>query len=219
MPPGCRRAARRVRAFRSDRTRCGPPSVRPHRPPPPGRPPVLSEDRQAARIDLFLTADSQSQQARDLVSGPIRAAVDRDLRLVFPVAAALIGVILLLLLRSLLAPVVLMLSVGLGFAATPGAAALLFQHAMGKPGVALPLVLFVVALGTDYNILISDRIRAETEHPGPPRAAPGAVTVLPMPSPMLAPDQILRAAALEAAGTATTTPWPGTRPASSPSRR
>ncbi|MFE6502500.1 hypothetical protein [Kitasatospora sp. NPDC057738] len=36
--------------------------------------PVLSEDRQAARIDLFLTADSQSQQARDLLSGPIRAA-------------------------------------------------------------------------------------------------------------------------------------------------
>ncbi|MFF3007964.1 MMPL family transporter [Kitasatospora sp. NPDC057940] len=163
--------------------------------------PVLSEDRQAARIDLFLTADSQSQQARDLVSGPIRAAVaqstpaglsahvggtpavfadvstavGRDLRLVFPVAAALIGVILLLLLRSLLAPVVLMLSVGLGFAATLGAAALVFQHTMGKPGVnfTLPLVLFlfVVALGTDYNILISDRIREEMEHPGPPRAA------------------------------------------------
>ncbi|MER8101058.1 MMPL family transporter [Kitasatospora sp. NPDC094016] len=163
--------------------------------------PVLSEDRQAARIDLFLTADSQSQQARGLVSGPIRSAVaqstpaglsahvggtpavfadvstavDRDLRLVFPVAAALIGVILLLLLRSLLAPVVLMLSVGLGFAATLGAAALLFQHGMGKPGVnfMLPLVLFlfVVALGTDYNILISDRIREEMEHPGPPRAA------------------------------------------------
>ncbi|MEU8924256.1 MMPL family transporter [Kitasatospora sp. NPDC048545] len=163
--------------------------------------PVLSEDRQAARIDLFLTADPQSQQARDLVSGPIRAAVaqstpadltahvggtpavfadvstavDHDLRLVFPVAAVLIGVILLLLLRSLLAPVILMLSVGLGFAATLGAAALLFQHAMDKPGVnfTLPLVLFlfVVALGTDYNILISDRIREEMEHPGPPRAA------------------------------------------------
>ncbi|MFE4977843.1 MMPL family transporter [Kitasatospora sp. NPDC056651] len=163
--------------------------------------PVLSEDRQAARIDLILTEDPQSQRARDLVSGPIRAAVaqstpadlsahvggtpavfadvstavGRDLRLVFPVAAVLIGVILLLLLRSLLAPVVLMLSVGLGFAATLGAATLLFQHTMGKPGVnfTLPLVLFlfVVALGTDYNILISDRIREEMEHPGPPRAA------------------------------------------------
>ncbi|MED7952896.1 MMPL family transporter [Streptomyces sp. BE303] len=163
--------------------------------------PVLSESRRAVRIDLFLTADPQSGAARDLVSGPVRAAVaantpnglaahvggtpavfadvstavDHDLRLVFPVAAGLIGLILLVLLRSLLAPVVLLLSVGLGFAATLGASALVFQHALDKPGVnfTLPLVLFlfVVALGTDYNILISDRIREEMERPGPARAA------------------------------------------------
>ncbi|MFJ8473721.1 MMPL family transporter [Kitasatospora sp. NPDC094011] len=78
-------------------------------------------------------------------------------------------------LRRLRAPVILMLSVGLGFAATLGAATLLFQHTMDNPGVnfMLPLVLFlfVVALGTDYNILISDRIREEMAHPGPPWAA------------------------------------------------
>ncbi|MFE4399114.1 MULTISPECIES: MMPL family transporter [Streptomycetaceae] len=162
---------------------------------------ALADDRRAARIDLYLTADPQSQQARDVVSGPLRAAVaahtpagttahvggtpavfadiskavDHDLRLVFPVAAALIALILLMLLRSLLAPVVLMVSVGLCFAATLGASALLFQHGLDKPGVnfTLPLVLFlfVVALGTDYNILISDRIREEMEQPGPARAA------------------------------------------------
>ncbi|MFG2985902.1 MMPL family transporter [Streptomyces sp. NPDC048258] len=164
-------------------------------------PTVLNEDHRAARIDLYPTADPQSQQARDLASGPVRAAVaqhtpagttahvggtaaifadistavDQDLTIVFPVAAALIALILLLLLRSLLAPMVLMLSVGLGFAATLGAATLLFQHALGKPGVnfTLPLVLFlfVVALGTDYNILIADRIREEMQRPGPARAA------------------------------------------------
>lgn len=162
---------------------------------------VLNEDHRAARIDVYPTADPQSRQARDLASGPIRAAVarhtpagttahvggtaaifadistavDHDLKIVFPVAAALIALILLLLLRSLLAPVVLMLSVGLGFAATLGAATLLFQHGLGKPGVnfTLPLVLFlfVVALGTDYNILIADRIREEMQRPGPARAA------------------------------------------------
>lgn len=162
---------------------------------------VLNEDHRAARIDVYPTADAQSRQARDLASGPIRAAVarhapagttahvggtaavfadistavDHDLRIVFPVAAALIALILLLLLRSLLAPVVLMLSVGLGFAATLGAATLLFQHGLGRPGVdfTLPLVLFlfVVALGTDYNILIADRIREEMRRPGPARAA------------------------------------------------
>ncbi|MET8698392.1 MMPL family transporter [Kitasatospora sp. NPDC004723] len=162
---------------------------------------VLNEDRRAARIDLFLTADPQSARARELVSGPVRAAVaahtpagtsahvggtaaifadvsvavDHDLRVVFPVAAALIALILLLLLRSVLAPVVLMLAVGLGFAATLGAATLLFQHVLDEPGVnfTLPLVLFlfVVALGTDYNILITDRIREEMHRPGPARAA------------------------------------------------
>ncbi|GAA2750129.1 MMPL family transporter [Kitasatospora cinereorecta] len=164
-------------------------------------PAVLTENRHAARIDLYPTADPQSQQARDLAAGPVRAAVaahtpagtsahvggtaavfadistavDHDLAVVFPVAAALIGLILLLLLRSLLAPVVLMLSVGLGFAATLGAATLLFQHLLDEPGVSftLPLVLFlfVVALGTDYNILVTDRIREEMRHPGTARTA------------------------------------------------
>ncbi|MEV3873718.1 MMPL family transporter [Streptomyces sp. NPDC049906] len=163
--------------------------------------PVLNAQRDAARIDLHLTADSQTQTARDLVSGPVRdtvaahtpqglrahvggtaaifadisSAVDEDLKTVFPVAAGLIALILLVLLRSLLAPVVLLLSVGLCFAATLGSATLVFQHALDEPGVnfVLPLVLFlfVVAIGTDYNILISDRIREEMEGPRTARAA------------------------------------------------
>ncbi|MBW5486927.1 MMPL family transporter, partial [Streptomyces bambusae] len=164
-------------------------------------PVVSSADRRAARIDVFLDLDPQSRAARDLVSGPLRAVVAEhrpagtyayvgggaavfadisvaaaeDLRVVFPVAAVLIALILFLLLRSLLAPVVLLLAVGLGFAATLGASTLVFQHALGRPGVdfTLPLVLFlfVVALGTDYNILVADRIREEMRHPGPARAA------------------------------------------------
>ncbi|BAJ28107.1 MULTISPECIES: MMPL family transporter [Kitasatospora] len=164
-------------------------------------PAVASGDGRAVRIDLYPTADPQSRQARDLVSGPLRAAaaahapagteahvggtaavfadvsaaVDHDLKVVFPVAAALIALILVLLLRSLLAPAVLLLAVGAGFAATLGAATLVFQHLLDEPGInfALPLVLFlfVVALGTDYNILITDRIREEMRRPGPARAA------------------------------------------------
>ncbi|MFJ3816236.1 MMPL family transporter [Streptomyces sp. NPDC090056] len=163
--------------------------------------PVLDTDRTAARLDAYLTVDARSRQARDLVAGPVRqavrdatpagttahvggtaavfadvaTAVDRDLRTVFPVAAALIALILVVLLRSLAAPVVLMLSVGLCFAATFGASALVFQHLGGEPGVnfVLPLVLFlfVVALGTDYNILVSDRLREEMARGGPARAA------------------------------------------------
>ncbi|TXS34388.1 MMPL family transporter [Streptomyces sp. ms191] len=163
--------------------------------------PVFNADRTAARLDAYLTADAGTQRARDLVTGPVReavrkatpaglrahvggtaavfadvaTAVDEDLRTVFPVAAALIALILLVLLRSLLAPAVLMVAVGLCFAATFGASALVFQHLGGEPGVnfVLPLVLFlfVVALGTDYNILISDRLREEMARGGSARAA------------------------------------------------
>ncbi|MEU9143414.1 MMPL family transporter [Streptomyces sp. NPDC048349] len=162
---------------------------------------TLNEEGTAARFDLYLSPGPQTEQARALVSGPVRdtiagvvpagteahvggtaavfadisTAVDQDLRTVFPVAAVLIALILLVLLRSLLAPAILMVAVGLGFAATLGASALFFQHLLDGPGVnfVLPLVLFlfVVALGTDYNILISDRIREEMERPGPARAA------------------------------------------------
>ncbi|MCF2530194.1 MMPL family transporter [Yinghuangia soli] len=164
-------------------------------------PATLSADRTAARMDVLLTASSNSAEARDLVSGPLRAAVqgsapdgseahvtgtaaifadvseavDHDLKVVFPVAAALIALILFLLLRCLLAPLVLMLAVGFGFLATLGASVLAFQHIAEHPGVSftLPLVLFlfVVALGTDYNILISDRLREEMAKPGSARDA------------------------------------------------
>jgi putative drug exporter of the RND superfamily len=120
-------------------------------------------------------------------------AMNRDYAVVFPVAAVVIMVILALLLRSLVAPWYLMASVGLGFGATLGAAVLLFQHLEGKQGLIflLPIYiyLFVVALGTDYNILIIARLREEAragkssreaaaeavKHAGPTVAAAGLI--------------------------------------------
>ncbi|WP_079086595.1 MMPL family transporter [Streptomyces silvensis] len=166
--------------------------------------PVFNERRTAAKVDFYLKVDVQSQRARDLVSDEVRPvvekvappgteahvsgqaaifadvseAVSKDLRLVFPVAAALIALILVVLLRSVLAPLVLMVAIGLGFTATLGSGVLVFQHLLGRPGVSftLPLVLFlfVVALGTDYNILISDRIREEMGRPSTARQAVAA---------------------------------------------
>jgi RND superfamily putative drug exporter len=81
-------------------------------------------------------------------------------------------VILGLLLRSVVAPWYLIASVGLGFGATLGTTVWIFGRGDGLIFL-LPIImyLFVVAIGTDYNILISDRIREEMEHPGPARAA------------------------------------------------
>ncbi|MGI5460796.1 MMPL family transporter [Streptomyces sp. CA-249302] len=107
----------------------------------------------------------------------IDAAVNHDYRTVFPVAAALIMLILGLLLRSVVAPWYLIASVGLGFGATLGATVWIFQEAQGKPGLMfmLPVImyLFVVAIGTDYNILMIARLREEAREGREPREAAG----------------------------------------------
>src|SRR5438876_1829260 len=66
------------------------------------------------------------------VFADIQRAVNHDYALVFPVAAAVILLILILLLRSLVAPWYLLLSVGLGFGATLGASVLVLQVERGE---------------------------------------------------------------------------------------
>lgn len=107
----------------------------------------------------------------------INAAVNHDYKTVFPVAALLIMIILGLLLRSVVAPWYLMASVGLGFGATLGATVWIFQGAQGHSGLMfmLPVImyLFVVAIGTDYNILMIARLREEAREGREPREAAG----------------------------------------------
>src|SRR5580658_699934 len=109
------------------------------------------------------------------VFADIQAAMNHDYAVVFPVAAVIILVILMLLLRSVVAPWYLMLSVGLGFGATLGATVLVFQVFAGQAGLVflLPvyMYLFVVALGTDYNILMIARLREQAQHGMAPRQA------------------------------------------------
>jgi RND superfamily putative drug exporter len=99
-----------------------------------------------------------------------------DYAVVFPTAAVIILLILGLMLRSAVAPWYLMVSVGLGFGATLGASVLVFQVLDSQPGLVflLPvyMYLFVVALGTDYNILMIARLREQArEGMGPRQAA------------------------------------------------
>ena len=104
----------------------------------------------------------------------IQSAMDHDYAVVFPVAALVIMLILGLVLRAVVAPLYLMASVGLGFGATLGATVLLFQRGGGNGLIfMLPVIMymFVVALGTDYNILMITRLREEAREGRDPRAA------------------------------------------------
>lgn len=138
-----------------------------------------------------------------------QAAMNRDYSIVFPVAAIVIMLILALLLRSLVAPWYLMASVGLGFGASLGATTLVFEHLKGDEGLIflLPIYiyLFVVALGTDYNILMVARLREESreglsprdaaaeaiKHAGPTIAAAGVILAGTFASLMLGGNSLL----------------------------
>ncbi|GAA2138409.1 MMPL family transporter [Actinomadura napierensis] len=105
----------------------------------------------------------------------INAVNNRDLSVILPVAAVLIALILALLLRSVVAPLYLVVSVLLGFASTLGSAVYVFQYGQGEEGVIfqLPIILylFVLAIGTDYNILMTARLREEAKEGHSPREA------------------------------------------------
>jgi putative drug exporter of the RND superfamily len=93
----------------------------------------------------------------------------RDAVVIVPVVLAVILVIISLLLQAVAAPAVLVLTTALSFAASFGLANLLW-HALGYPGVqaVIPIYIFIflVALGVDYNIFLSARIREESRKLG-----------------------------------------------------
>ncbi|WP_371812285.1 MMPL family transporter [Frigoribacterium sp. CFBP 8766] len=94
-----------------------------------------------------------------------RTAASHDLGLIAPVILAIVFAILAVLLRSLVAPVLLIASVLATFAASLGAATWLFTHLLGFPAldtsVTLYAFLFLVALGVDYNIFLTTRAKEE----------------------------------------------------------
>ena len=90
-----------------------------------------------------------------------------DMVRIIPVAALAIAVLLGLVLRSLVAPVYLVVSVVLSYLSALGVTTLLVIGVGGQGGLifVLPFLMFVflLALGEDYNILIMTRIREESQ--------------------------------------------------------
>jgi RND superfamily putative drug exporter len=106
---------------------------------------------------------------------------DRDLRTVIPIAIAVIAVLLAVVMRSLVAPLYLIVSVVLSYFSALGLTVLVFIKAAGQPGLTfiLPFLLFtfLLALGEDYNILVMLRIREEAHQWPLPEAVSRALRV------------------------------------------
>ncbi|MGO1489546.1 MAG: MMPL family transporter [Arachnia sp.] len=99
-----------------------------------------------------------------------RAGNTRDLLLIAPLVLAVSFIVLFILLRSLVAPVVLLLVNLISTAAAIGAGAWLSGVLFGQDALDLqvPLLsfIFLVALGIDYTIFLVHRARAEAERVG-----------------------------------------------------
>jgi RND superfamily putative drug exporter len=98
----------------------------------------------------------------------ISAISDSDLVHVVPIAIVVIGLLLCLVMRSLIAPLYLIASVALSYFAALGLSVIIFIKLGGSGGLTfiLPFLMFIflLALGEDYNILVMSRIREEAHH-------------------------------------------------------
>lgn len=109
-----------------------------------------------------------------------KIASGRDSRVIIPIVLAVVFLILIMLLRSLVAPLLLMGTVVLSFGAALGLSTLIFTElftrwslfevnsgfAHADPGFPLFTFVFLVALGVDYNIFLMTRVREETVNHG-----------------------------------------------------
>ena len=98
----------------------------------------------------------------------ISSISNSDLVHVIPIAIVVIGILLALVMRSLVAPLYLIVSVGISYLAALGLSVLAFIELAGDGGLVffLPFLMFIflLALGEDYNILVMSRIREEAQH-------------------------------------------------------
>jgi len=98
----------------------------------------------------------------------IRAISESDLLRIIPIVAILIAILLAAVMRSLVAPIYLVASVVISYLGALGLTGIIFVHLGGQAGLnfVLPFLMFVflMALGSDYNILVMSRIREEAHH-------------------------------------------------------
>ncbi|MEV4789663.1 MMPL family transporter [Streptomyces tuirus] len=183
---------------------------------PPGTEPAF-EGKVLFEATMTAPADSEAaKQTVERVRDAVHAVPDADAKvgggtaalldmdeatthdnvLIIPLVLVVVLVILCGLLRALIAPLLLIGTVILSFAAALGISALAFRYVFDYAGEAtdFPLFVFVflVALGIDYNIFLTTRIREEAARQG---TRPGVITGL------AATGAVITSAGLVLAGT------------------
>ena len=126
-------------------------------------------DRLRAELHAIPGADAKVGGG-SAINLDIQDASRHDRNLVVPLVLGVVLVILAVVLRALVAPLLLIATVVLSFAAALGVSSLFFDHVFGFAGAdaSMPLWVFVflVALGIDYNIFLMTRVHEEAKQHG-----------------------------------------------------
>lgn len=153
-----------------------------------------STDGRAALLSLIYADDpfghaalDRTERIRDVVAeaGPgtrvligegsgerldARIATERDTKVIVPLVLLVVLTTLIILLRAVVAPLFLLVTVVISFAATLGLTLAIFRFVFGQHGFssAMPVIIFIflVALGSDYNIFLMSRVREEAARHG-----------------------------------------------------
>jgi RND superfamily putative drug exporter len=104
------------------------------------------------------------------IQADLQATINDDFLRVATLTVAGVFLVLVVLLRSVVAPIYLVGTVLLSYLCTLGLMVTFFERVLGHAGINdfLPLTVFVllVALGSDYNIFLMSRVREEAEARG-----------------------------------------------------
>jgi RND superfamily putative drug exporter len=135
---------------------------------------ISGTDEAEAEISVLRAALSDFSDT--FIGGTTAEQVDRndsilrDWLVIVPIVLILVLVVLVWLLKSVLAPVLLVLTVVGNYLASLGLSWFIFTEVFGfvglEAGVPLLAFLFLVALGVDYNIFLVTRAREDALHLG-----------------------------------------------------
>jgi len=125
----------------------------------------MTDVAEAARPNTSLADATISVAGFPAVNSDIQQLLSHDFIQLALATVVIVGIILVLLLRALLAPLYLLGTVMLNYTASLGIGVLVFQYGLGHEiAWPVPLLAFIilVAVGADYNMLLVSRLKEES---------------------------------------------------------
>ncbi|WP_179467736.1 MMPL/RND family transporter [Mycolicibacterium vinylchloridicum] len=128
---------------------------------------TIVDTANAARPNTQLEGAEISMVGFSSINANIRDFYNADVRYMMIMTLVVVFLILIMLLRALVAPLYLVISVVISYASALGIGVVLFQFILGQemswgvPGLSF---MVLVAVGADYNLLLISRIRDEAKY-------------------------------------------------------